>query len=182
MHRLMLASAALLVTLGMPTPSLAEPEVWLRPWVDEGNWSRDAAAFHPVCANDVAGHWTGMAAGGHTVPGSPSVYLQMETRNIGGNDQFPCEERFGPGAMCDDDRARVLDIRRTAAAPHPVTLRYKGRDRITRGRTAIMVRGAQSEQATGSRGRAEQLRRRGDEHAGPDPRREPRGTGWGQPR
>jgi len=31
-------------------------------------------------------------------------------------------------------------IRRTAAAPHPVTLRYNGADR-TRGRTAITVRG-----------------------------------------
>jgi len=83
-----------------------------------------------------------MAAGGHTVPGSPSVYLQMEARNAGdGGDQFPCEERFGPEAMCDDDRARVLDIRRTAAAPHPVTLRYNGRDGTIRGRTAITVRG-----------------------------------------
>jgi len=41
MHRLMMASAAALVTLGMTTPALAESEVWLRPWVDEGNWSRD---------------------------------------------------------------------------------------------------------------------------------------------
>jgi len=169
--------AATLVTLGMTTPSLAESEVWLRPWVDEGNWSRDTAAFHMDCANDVSGpgHWTGMAAGGHTVPGSPSVYLQMETRNIGDGDvQFPCEERFGPGAMCNDERVQVLDIRRTAEAPHPVTLRYKGADRDH-------GEGAQSEQATASRGRAE-LRRRGDEHAGPDPRREPRGTGWGPPR
>jgi len=82
-----------------------------------------------------------MAAGGYTVPGSPSVYLQMEARNAGdGGDQFPCE-RFGPGAMCNDERMRVLDIRRTAAAPHPVTLRYNGADRTIRGRTAITVRG-----------------------------------------
>lgn len=111
MHRLMMMAAAL-VTLGMATPALAEPEVWLRPWGEEdGVWSRDAAAFDMDCANDVSGPgtWTGMAAGGHTVPGSPSVYLQMETRNAGdGGDQFPCEERFGPGAMCDDERVRVL--------------------------------------------------------------------------
>jgi len=61
MHRLMMASAALLVTLGMTTPALAESEVWLRPWGEEDNvWSRDAAAFHLDCANDVfgPGHWS----------------------------------------------------------------------------------------------------------------------------
>ena len=120
MKRLLATLAAALAALA--APALAEPEVWLLPATEEaGGWSRDAAYFHLNCdtANDTSGNWGWIAPGSaHT-----AMWIYVEARNTGGGEkaELPCEECFGEGAMCDDELLRVLDIRLTAEAPHPVT-------------------------------------------------------------
>lgn len=139
MKRLLATLAAALAALA--APALAEPEVWLLPATEEaGGWSRDAAYFHLNCdtANDTSGNWGWIAPGSaHT-----AMWIYVEARNTGGGEkaELPCEERFGEGAMCDDELLRVLDIRLTAEAPHPVTFHdHPSVDDAGSGRNAFTV-------------------------------------------
>jgi len=113
----MTLTAALIM---LTPPALAEPEVWLQE--ESSAWSRDTVYFHMNCAaaHDPSGIY------GWTAPGSAdmAMWIDVEARNIGARGaraELPCEERFGAGALCDDELIRVLDIRMTAEAAHPVT-------------------------------------------------------------